>query len=267
MSHCRIYVALLVLLAALTTGCSTLPNGQRWGEAASFPGWEKIKTSAWKAARDPQTWVPLAGALVLSIGDLDEDLSDWAVRETPLFGSNSSAEDASDDMRDALGVATIVSALSTPGGSSPGEWTGSKLKGILVEASAVALTGGVTSSLKSATGRTRPNNKNDKSLPSAHASESFSFATLTSRNVDAMPLSPTTKKVLRYSVNTVAAATAWARVEAEKHYPTDVLVGAALGHFFTAMVHDSFMGLDETVHIGVTLDGNNGGMLTVHMPF
>jgi hypothetical protein len=75
MSHCRICVPLIALLAALTAGCSTLPNGQRWGEDASFPGWEKIKTSAWKAARDPQTWVPLAGALVLSIGDLDGNYS------------------------------------------------------------------------------------------------------------------------------------------------------------------------------------------------
>jgi len=267
MTYCRIHFSLLVLLATLTAGCSTMSNGQRWGENASFPGWEKLKSTAWKAARDPQTWVPLAGALVLSVGDLDEDLSDWAVRETPLFGSNSSAADASDDMRNALGIATIASALSTPGGSSPGEWASSKFKGILVEASAVVLTEGATSSLKSATGRTRPNERNDSSFPSAHASGAFSFATLTSRNVDAMHLSPITRKVLRYSANTVAAATAWARVEAEKHYPTDVLVGAALGHFLTAVVHDSLMGQDETVQIGVRLDGTNGGMLTVRMPF
>jgi hypothetical protein len=78
---------------------------------------------------------------------------------------------------------------------------------------------------------------------------------------------PVTKKVLRYSTNTVAVATAWARVEAEKHYPTDVLVGAALGHFLTAVIHDSAMGLDTPVQVGINLDGKNGGMLTLHMPF
>ena len=52
------------------------------------------------------------------------------------------------------------------------------------------------------------------------------------------------KKVVRYSANTLAAATAWARVEAVKHYPADVLAGAAPGHFLTTVIHDSMMGLD-----------------------
>jgi len=267
MSHCRTCISLLVLLASLTAGCSTLPNGQRWGEDVSFPNWEKLKSTAWKAARDPQTWVPLAGALVLSVGDLDEDLSDWAVRETPLFGSENSAEDASDDMRTALGVTTIVSALATPGGEGSAEWAGAKFKGLLVEASAAVLTSSATDGLKDLTKRDRPNGRPDNSFPSAHSSEAFSFATLTSRNIDAMNFSPVTKKVMRYSANTVAGLTAWARVEAEKHYPTDVLVGAALGHFISAVIHDSMMGLDSPVQVGVQLDGNNGGMLTFHMPF
>ena len=258
---------LLILLATLTTGCSTLPNGQRWGEDASFPSWEKLKSTAWKAARDPQTWVPLAGALVLSVGDLDEDLSDWAIRETPLFGSEDSADDTSDDMRVALGLTTLVSALSTPGGTGSAEWAGAKSRGLLVEASAVALTASVTGGLKDLTKRDRPRENRDNSFPSAHSSAAFSFAALTSRNVDAMNFSPVTKKVMRYSANTVAGLTAWARVEAEKHYPTDVLAGAALGHFITAMIHDSMMGLDTPVQVGVELDGKNGGMLTFHMPF
>ena len=267
MWHYRIYIPLLVLLSTLTTGCSTLPNGQRWGENASFPSWDKLKSTAWKAARDPQTWVPLAGALVLSVGDLDEDLSDWAIRETPLFGSEDSADDASDDMRVAMGLTTLVSALSTPGGTGSAEWAGAKSRGLLVEASAVVLTASVTDGLKDLTKRDRPSEKRDNSFPSAHSSAAFSFAALTSRNVDAMNLSPVTKKVMRYSANTVAGLTAWARVEAEKHYPTDVLVGAALGHFISAVIHDSMMGLDTPVQVGVELDGKNGGMLTLHMPF
>ena len=267
MSTFRNCTPVLVLLASLATGCSTLPNGQRWGENASFPGWEKLKSTAWKAARDPQTWVPLAGALVLSVGDLDEDLSDWAVRETPLFGSEDSADDASDDMRVALGLTTIVSALSTPGGTGSVEWAGAKFKGLLVEASAAALTASATANLKDLTERDRPNGRQDNSFPSAHSSAAFSFAALTSRNVNAMNLRPATKKVMRYSANTVAGLTAWARVEAKKHYPTDVLVGAALGHFISAVIHDSMMGLDTPVQVGVNLDGDSGGMLTFHMPF
>lgn len=61
-------------------------------------------------------------------------------------------------------------------------------------------------------------------------------------------------------------ATAWARVAANKHYPTDVLAGAALGHFLMAVIHDSFMGLDESVHVSMQLDADNGGMLTLYLP-
>ena len=35
-------------------------------------------------------------------------------------------------------------------------------------------------------------------------------------------------------MDTLAGATAWARVEGGVHYPSDVLAGAALGHFVTS---------------------------------
>jgi len=244
-----------------------MSNGQRWGDNASFPGWEKLKTTTWKAARDPMTWVPLAGAAVLSFGDLDEDLSDWAFREKPLFGSESSANDSSEDLKTGLAVVVAVTAISTPGGSESGEWMESKFKGMLVEGAAVALTAGVTTGLKKATKRQRPNGSSDRSFPSGRASSAFSYATLTGRNVDAMNMSPVTKKVLRYSANTVAGVAGWAVLESKRHYPTDVLFSAALGHFLTAVVHDSFMGEDESVLLGVQMDGKGGGMLTVHLPF
>ena len=264
--HHRIYLPLLLLCSLFASGCSTLPNGDRWGQNANFPTWEKLKSSAWNAARDPHTWAPLAGAAVMSIGDLDEDLSDWAARETPIFGSGSSAEDASDVMAEALAGTAIVSAFATPGGSRDG-WFVPKLKGVLVQASAVVVVGSVTSTLKKTTNRTRPNKSDDESMPSAHASSAASFAALTNRNLDAIHMSPGTRKVLKFSATTVSGLTAWARIESRKHYPSDVLVGAALGHFITAVLHDSMMGLDTPVQVGVKLDGDNGGMLTFHMPF
>lgn len=265
--HQRIYLPLLALLVLFASGCSTLPNGERWGQNAHFPTWEKLKSSAWKAARDPHTWAPLAGAVVLSIGDLDEDLSDWAVRENPVFGSESSADDASDIMSEVLAGTAIVSALSTPGGPGGSDWASAKFKGVLVELTAASVAGASTSVLKNAVGRTRPDDSNDRSFPSAHASAAASFAVLTTRNVDAIKMAPVTRKVLKVSADTLSVATAWARVEAEEHYPTDVMFGAALGYFLTAVIHDSMIGLDSPVQVGVKLDGDSGGMLTFHMPF
>lgn len=256
-----------VFLVLLGTGCTTLPNGHRWGEDVSFGSWERIKTATLKAATDPETWVPVAGALLLSIGDLDEDLSDWAIRETPVFGSIDSAEDASDDLKTLLLATTVISTVATPSGSEPGEWLAAKFKGVLVGAAAVGASGSVTNYLKDATDRERPLKKtSDNSFPSLHATEAYSYATLTSRNVDTLALSPMTRKVLRISAKTLAAGTAWARVEAGKHYPTDVLAGAAIGHFLTAVIHDSFMGLDEAVQVDVQLDRREGGMLSLSWP-
>jgi hypothetical protein len=264
--HQRICPPLLALFALFASACSTLPSGERWGQNASFPGWETLKTSAWNAARDPHTWVPLAGAVVMSIGDLDEDLSDWAVRENPLFGSESSADDASDVMVEALAGTAIISALSTPGGPREG-WAGPKLKGMLVETSAAMVAGGITSSLKSSINRRRPDDSDNRSFPSAHASSAASYAMLTNRNLDAINMSPGARKVLKYSATTVSGLTAWARIESRDHYPSDVLAGAALGYFITAVLHDAMMGLDTPVQVGVKLDGDSGGMLTFHMPF
>ena len=44
------------------------------------------------AARDPWVWIPLAGAAGLQIDNWDRDVSDWARRETPLYGSRQNAE-------------------------------------------------------------------------------------------------------------------------------------------------------------------------------
>jgi hypothetical protein len=258
---------IVMSLLTLIAGCSTLPDKQRWGEDVSFGGWQRIKTAAWNAARDPETWVPVAAALVLSIGDLDEDLSDWAVRETPVFGSESSAQDASDDLRDVLAAATVISALATPSGPEPGAWLTSKFKGMLVEGAAVGINDSVTNALKDVTDRERPDKRSDNSFPSLHSSEAYSYATLTARNIDSLNLSPGTRMVLRISAKTLAAGTAWARVEGRRHYPTDVLAGAALGYFISAVIHDSFMGLDESVYVAVELDGSDGGMLTLHWPW
>jgi membrane-associated phospholipid phosphatase len=42
-----------------------------------------------------------------------------------------------------------------------------------------------------------------------------------------------------------ASAVGWARIEAGDHYPSDVLAGAALGHFLTSFICKAFMGLPE----------------------
>ncbi|MEW6073755.1 MAG: phosphatase PAP2 family protein [Planctomycetota bacterium] len=244
-----------LLLAALLAGCGTLPNGRAWGEDATLrPGGARIARAAAAAARDPWTWGPLVGAAVFSIDDWDEETSRWARRETPVFGSERDAARASDDLRTWARYAAHLSALATPSGEAPGEWLVNKGQGFLVEAGARSLNGLVTSGLKSAIGRERPNEEDDRSMPSGHASSAGASAALAVRNLEAIPWVPDgARGLLAGTMHGIALATGWARVEAGEHYPTDVLVGAALGNFLARFAHDAFLGLPENLRVETAL--------------
>ena len=97
---------LCALIAAAGAGCATVPGGSGWGENATLtPGWKRVRESAVNAARDPHVWVPLAGAAIFQVDNLDHRVSDWAQRETPVFGSQEDAARWSDDFRTAASVA------------------------------------------------------------------------------------------------------------------------------------------------------------------
>ena len=49
------------------------------------------------------------------------------------------------------------------------------------------------------------------------------------------------RKALRINFTAIAAATAWGRVEAYHHYPSDTLAGAALGNFLANFIFDAFL--------------------------
>ncbi len=238
--------SLSILILLFAGGCGTLPNGRPWGQDAFSPiDLQRVSRAAHDAFFDLETLAPLAGALVFAVDDFDERVSDWAVKHTPVFGSGGDARDASDDLKTALEVEAVITALATPSGDVPEQWIVSKLKGAGVELVAVGVTGGVTIWLKSAMDRTRPDKSSDRSFPSGHTSSAFSYATLANRNIDSINMPPRLKPVLKVGNTFLASGVAWARVEGQRHYPSDVLAGAALGHFLTAFIHDAFLNLPE----------------------
>lgn len=227
-------------------GCGTLENGRGWGQDALWPiEGERVARAARDAFFHPGTLIPLAGAAIFAIDDFDERVSDWAVEHNPIFGSEDGADDASDYLRDALVAEAVVTALATPSGDTEQQWVSAKLKGGLVEGGALGVTGGLTIALKDITNRERPDREDDKSFPSGHASIASSAATLANRNLRWID-SPEPWRPALATINVATVgATAWARVEAGKHFPSDVLVGAALGHFLSAFIHDAFLNLPE----------------------
>ena len=253
-------MSFVLLSALILAGCGTLPNDRRWGQDAFSPiDLDRISRAAHDAFFNVNTIAPLAGALVFSVDDLDERVSDWAVKHTPIFGSPSDARDASDDLRTALEVEAVITALATPSGDTFDEWIGSKGKGAAVELLAAGATENVTSWLKDGTNRTRPDKTSDRSFPSGHASEAFSFTTLANRNVDSIRMPPGLRPAIKAGNLILASGVAWARVEAQRHYPSDVLAGAALGHFLTAFIHDAFLNLPEDGDVDFAVFGVEGG--------
>ncbi len=239
-----------------------LPDGSRWGESATLtPGWQRIKTSALDAARSPWVWAPLAGAAVLQVDSWDEGVSDWAREATPVFGSEQDAADWSDGLRTAAVAGYAVSVLATPSGGLDREWWSAKAQGAAVGIGAFAATAGITSGLKAAASRERPNGADDESFPSGHASTAAVFNTLTVRNLHAMDLSPAARVSLGIGAGTLTAGTAWARVEAGKHYPSDVLVGVALGNFMGAFCNEAFLGLAPGTRVAFTAEPARGGAM------
>jgi len=253
----------------ILVGCATLPNGRGWGQDATLlPGWHRVWDSAVAAATAPETWVPAAGALASQVGHLDRNLSRWASDHTPLFGSRKNADRVSDYLSDSTQAAYLITALATPSGERPGAWALAKLKGIAVGVAAVGLTDQATDLLKRETHRGRPDASSDRSFPSGHTSNAAVNATLASRNLDSLPLSAGSTAALRIGLGALTAGTAWARVEAKRHFPSDVLAGAALGHFLGAFINDAFLGLEGPYDPTITVEPSGKGvMLSLHWVF
>ncbi len=195
------------------------------------PGRREQGSPVVSALTSPTTWLPIGLALALQIDNADHRIGRWADRATPVFGSRRRAADASETLRTTAGALWIASAIAMP---SPrrgiGGWLISKTELAAVGAGASALTTTSVEILKRNTGRERPDGSNDRSLPSGHAASATVFVTLASANASHLGLSPPIGVLVRAGCGLSAAGAAWARVEARKHYPSDVLVGAAIGH-------------------------------------
>jgi len=261
-------VLIITFVSFSFTGCGTLQNGRGWGQDAIYPvDLKRIPDAAYRAFFDLQTLIPAAGAVVFGMSHADHKVSDWASNHTPVFGSKDSADQASDSLLYALLAETLATALAAPSSDNPKDWAYSKAKGLSVEIGAELATAKVTGLLNDNTGRTRPNGSGS-SFPSGHASMAFSSSTLANRNLTSLRMSENMRMTLEIGNILLATGVGWARVEAEKHFPSDVLAGAALGHFLSVFIHDAFMGLPEDDRLGFyILPSKHGAMIGLSFGF
>lgn len=192
----------------------------------------RSRHAAVTAARDPWTWGPVAGAAVIAATNNDERISQWAMSETPVFGSREAASAASDRFRGyASDSAWLIFVAAPPQGN--GSWfteKGAYASGNLM---GLAMARSTTGILKSAAARERPNGSpTHDSFPSSHSSDAFAHASLARYHANDQ-LNRPLREGVEWASNGFAFATAWGRVEGGFHYPTDVLMGAALANFTT----------------------------------
>lgn len=227
----------MIIVILSTTGCATTgENGV----------WSGIVSSSRSSVKQKSVWIPLAAAAIVAATSVDRDVSEWAVEHQPVFGSTDNANDWSDWLSNGLVASALITSFARRDDSYQPLVTD-----VLALGSAYAFSTGI----KRAADRTRPDNSNDLSFPSQHATSAFFAAQVTARNLSAMEspyLGP-----IQASLFTLASASAWARVEAARHYPSDVLAGAAIGNFF-AGVGNAFLKDRENVKVSYAPTGDGG---------
>lgn len=196
----------------------------------------RLKYAFKKEVSSAHVWAPLALAGALQIKHNDEKISKWARTKNHVFGNQDKAESMSDRLNDVLEYEAYASLILSPtvkGEFSWGNYASTKITELL------AMEGGVRGSYWSAQGikkrskRQRPMNQDNLSFPSGHATAAGAWKKAAHNNLDNFNRP---YPIIGAIGQTMAFSTLWARVEAGKHYPSDVLVGYALGTFITGFV-------------------------------
>lgn len=66
----------MIFVSLSVAGCGTLRNGRGWGQDAIYSvDLKRIPRAAFNALVDPETLIPMAGAIVFSINGYDKKVS------------------------------------------------------------------------------------------------------------------------------------------------------------------------------------------------
>lgn len=188
---------------------------------------QNVSHAAWKAATSLEVLIPAGGALVFGYvaDDWDDKVSSWATDNNPIYGTNETARQASDIMLGASYLSPLKFWLARPDDDTKG-------RDGLIGAGVIASNFATTEALKSIVGRERPNREDNKSFPSGHSSGSAVSTSIARYQLKPYGSQSGDHRFANTALSVLPYATGWARVEAEKHFPSDVLAGIALGNFF-----------------------------------
>jgi membrane-associated phospholipid phosphatase len=127
-----------------------------------------------------------------------------------------------------------------------------------VQSAAGTATSELTVFLKEEIDRERPDSSDQRSFPSGHSSAAFAYSALAWRNVDEIHMPYAVRVPIRIALIALPVGTAWARIEAGKHFPSDVLAGAAVGNFFASFFNGTFLETHEELRVQAWGDPSTG---------
>jgi membrane-associated phospholipid phosphatase len=129
----------------------------------------------------------------------------------------------------------------------------------------ITLSEAVVSPLKYVTNRKRPtgdHSRSNSSFPSSHAATSFAAASAVGH----------TYPKARIPAYTIATLIAYSRVYNQRHHPTDVIAGAAIGvlsarasRAYLSRLHVDRKGLAARLPLGLDLDSDGRGLLRLYI--
>ncbi len=187
-----------------------------------------------------------AGALLLGANQTPLTVEEIAGRDRSQIGGfdristrkwSESADKASDILAMSLMVSPALLYTQTGAGMDAGELTVMWGETLLLQQATTGL-------LKSLFGRARPFVYNDdpriptelkqsstavRSFPSGHTATAFAGAVFLGEVFARLNPEDSSRHWVRGTSLALAAVTGWLRIEAGRHYPTDVLAGAVLG--------------------------------------
>ena len=184
--------------------------------------------------KDPFTW----GNLVLAgvIAPFDHRISRYMVENKPLF--NGGASDESDNFRSYTNWSMQLSILSVAEdyNNDLSDVFLIKTERLLRDNLSSGLTVMTNTQIQNIVDRKRPLTGSG-GFPSGHTSRTFATAYFARQNYNNSFFNDNTRTSLIFFTYLSAYTTGIARIEAGAHYPSDVLVGAALGNFGASILY------------------------------
>lgn len=226
---------LKAVICFFLAGCPSLEAAQNKSFTDSkFRAFQRhLGRAAVQSFNSPMTWGPGIAAIAFYLTPLDKEVSSWASSRTPIFGSLGAAHRTGDFLLSAsrsIYIATAALELGVKGFAEPFHWS-SLAAPLAAGGLAVQATSLGTALVKESAGRIRPDLSDSRSFLSGHSSMTSMFTTLSAANIHALTLPGLSEPLMDGALFTLTAGTAWSRVEGKNHYPSDVLAGAAFGHF------------------------------------